>query len=162
MIDVSVNGKGHRADVEPDTPLLWVIRDAIGLPGTKFDYGMALCGAFTVQVQCSLKVTPAIGSARRLVTYRPTRGRPDRRSESAQCASITCSLQRRPYARRSTIGPVRSNPPGLPLGHRRDRVRCGHCGVGTGARGQRGCAGWIARGNAGWDYRECGSDNAAH
>ena len=83
MIDVSVNGKGHRADVEPDTPLLWVIRDATGLHGTKFDYGMALCGAFTVQVQCSLKVTPAIESARRLVTYRPTRGRPDRRSESA-------------------------------------------------------------------------------
>ena len=67
---MSVNGKGHRADVEPDTPLLWVIRDATGLPGTKFDYGMALCGAFTVQVQCSLKVTPAIGSARRLVLSR--------------------------------------------------------------------------------------------
>jgi isoquinoline 1-oxidoreductase alpha subunit len=50
MIDVSVNGKRHRVDVEPDTPLLWVIRDAIGLSGTKFGCGMALCGACTVHV----------------------------------------------------------------------------------------------------------------
>ena len=50
MIDVSVNGKRHRVDVEPDTPLLWVIRDAIGLPGTKFGCGMALCGACTVHL----------------------------------------------------------------------------------------------------------------
>jgi isoquinoline 1-oxidoreductase subunit alpha len=50
MIDVSVNGKHHRVDVEPDTPLLWVIREAIGLPGTKFGCGMALCGACTVHL----------------------------------------------------------------------------------------------------------------
>jgi isoquinoline 1-oxidoreductase alpha subunit len=50
MIDVSVNGKRHRVDVEPDTPLLWVIREAIGLPGTKFGCGMALCGACTVHL----------------------------------------------------------------------------------------------------------------
>jgi isoquinoline 1-oxidoreductase subunit alpha len=50
MIDVSVNGKQHRVDVEADTPLLWVIRDAIGLPGTKFGCGMALCGACTVHL----------------------------------------------------------------------------------------------------------------
>jgi isoquinoline 1-oxidoreductase alpha subunit len=50
MIEVSVNGKRHRIDVEPDTPLLWAIRDAIGLPGTKFGCGMALCGACTVHL----------------------------------------------------------------------------------------------------------------
>jgi aerobic-type carbon monoxide dehydrogenase small subunit (CoxS/CutS family) len=50
MIEVSVNGKRHRVDVDPDTPLLWVIRDAIGLPGTKFGCGMALCGACTVHL----------------------------------------------------------------------------------------------------------------
>jgi isoquinoline 1-oxidoreductase alpha subunit len=50
MIEVSVNGKRYRVDVEPDTPLLWVIRDAIGLPGTKFGCGMALCGACTVHL----------------------------------------------------------------------------------------------------------------
>ena len=76
MIDVSVNGKGHRADVEPDTPLLWVIRDAIGLPGTKFDCGMALCGACTVQVRCSLRVTPATGVPVVASRTAPTRARP--------------------------------------------------------------------------------------
>ena len=50
MIDVSVNGKRHRVDVDPDTPLLWVIREAIGLTGTKFGCGMALCGACTVHL----------------------------------------------------------------------------------------------------------------
>ena len=50
MIDVAVNGKRHRVDVDPDTPLLWVIRDAIRLPGTKFGCGMALCGACTVHL----------------------------------------------------------------------------------------------------------------
>jgi isoquinoline 1-oxidoreductase subunit alpha len=50
MIDVSVNGKTHRVDVDPDTPLLWVIRESIGLPGTKYGCGMALCGACTVHV----------------------------------------------------------------------------------------------------------------
>jgi isoquinoline 1-oxidoreductase subunit alpha len=50
MIDVSVNGKRHRVDVDPDTPLLWVIRESIGLPGTKFGCGMALCGACTVHL----------------------------------------------------------------------------------------------------------------
>jgi isoquinoline 1-oxidoreductase alpha subunit len=50
MIDVFVNGKRHRVDVDPDTPLLWVIRESIGLPGTKFGCGMALCGACTVHL----------------------------------------------------------------------------------------------------------------
>jgi isoquinoline 1-oxidoreductase subunit alpha len=43
-----VNGKVRTADVDPDTPLLWVLRDSLGLPGTKFGCGMALCGACTV------------------------------------------------------------------------------------------------------------------
>jgi isoquinoline 1-oxidoreductase alpha subunit len=50
MIDVSVNGKTHRVDVDPDTPLLWVIRESIGLPGTKYGCGIALCGACTVHL----------------------------------------------------------------------------------------------------------------
>ena len=50
MIDVSVNGKRHRVDVDPDTPLLWVIRESVGLTGTKYGCGMALCGACTVHL----------------------------------------------------------------------------------------------------------------
>src|SRR3954453_22838138 len=50
MITLIVNGKRHELDVEPDAPLLWVIRDEIGLTGTKFGCGIAQCGACTVQV----------------------------------------------------------------------------------------------------------------
>src|SRR5262249_37167464 len=45
-----VNGTSHDVDVAPDTPLLWVLRDALGLTGTKYGCGMALCGACTVHV----------------------------------------------------------------------------------------------------------------
>ncbi len=47
---LKVNGKVHEIDSEPDTPLLWVLRDIIGLTGTKFGCGVALCGACTVHV----------------------------------------------------------------------------------------------------------------
>jgi isoquinoline 1-oxidoreductase alpha subunit len=45
-----VNGKAHDVDVDPDTPLLWALRDELGLTGTKFGCGMAQCGACTVHV----------------------------------------------------------------------------------------------------------------
>src|SRR6516162_5122761 len=47
---LQINGRDHTVDVEGDTPLLWVVRDVIGLTGTKFGCGMALCGACTVHV----------------------------------------------------------------------------------------------------------------
>ena len=47
---ISVNGKQHNIDVEPDTPLLWVLRDTLGLTGTKYGCGAALCGACTVHL----------------------------------------------------------------------------------------------------------------
>ena len=50
MVTVRINGTAHTVDVAPDMPLLWVLRDVIGLTGTKFGCGMALCGACTVHV----------------------------------------------------------------------------------------------------------------
>jgi isoquinoline 1-oxidoreductase alpha subunit len=47
---ISVNGKSYQVDVEPDTPLLWVLRDTIGLTGTKYGCGIAQCGACTVHI----------------------------------------------------------------------------------------------------------------
>ena len=47
---IKVNGAAHRVDVDGDTPLLWVLRDVLGMTGTKFGCGMALCGACTVQL----------------------------------------------------------------------------------------------------------------
>lgn len=47
---INVNGTAHSVDVDDDTPLLWVLRDVLGMTGTKFGCGMALCGACTVHV----------------------------------------------------------------------------------------------------------------
>jgi isoquinoline 1-oxidoreductase subunit alpha len=50
MIDLQINGKTHAVDVPPDMPLLWVLRDVVGLTGTKFGCGIAQCGACTVHL----------------------------------------------------------------------------------------------------------------
>jgi aerobic-type carbon monoxide dehydrogenase small subunit (CoxS/CutS family) len=50
VMRLSVNGKSQSVDVDPDTPLLWVLRDNLGLTGTKFGCGMALCGACTIHM----------------------------------------------------------------------------------------------------------------
>jgi isoquinoline 1-oxidoreductase alpha subunit len=50
MITIEVNGASRQIDIEPDTPLLWVLRDVIGLTGTKFGCGIAQCGACTVHI----------------------------------------------------------------------------------------------------------------
>ena len=69
MRTINVNGADHQLDVDDDTPLLWAIRDAIGLTGTKFGCGIASCGACTVHVDgaavrsCSLAVSDVEGSA---------------------------------------------------------------------------------------------------
>lgn len=50
MIELTVNSEAHSVDVAGDTPLLWVLRDTLGLTGTKYGCGMALCGACTVHI----------------------------------------------------------------------------------------------------------------
>lgn len=50
MIRLKINGATHKLDIDPDTPLLWAIREAAGLTGTKYGCGRALCGACTVHV----------------------------------------------------------------------------------------------------------------
>jgi isoquinoline 1-oxidoreductase subunit alpha len=67
MITLKVNGQTHQVDAEPDTPLLWVLRDNIGMTGTKYGCGIAACGACTVHINgaavrsCSLPVSAAEG-----------------------------------------------------------------------------------------------------
>jgi isoquinoline 1-oxidoreductase subunit alpha len=67
MVRLTVNGKQHEIDVEPDTPLLWVIREQLGMTGTKYGCGIAQCGACTVHLNgqavrsCSLPVSEAEG-----------------------------------------------------------------------------------------------------
>ena len=50
MTPVTINGKRYTLDLPPETPLLWALRDSVGLTGTKFGCGMALCGACTVHL----------------------------------------------------------------------------------------------------------------
>ncbi len=50
MVDITINGERHSTDVDGDTPLLWVLRDKLGMTGTKFGCGIAQCGACTVHV----------------------------------------------------------------------------------------------------------------
>ena len=67
MISLSINGKTHKVDAAPDTPLLWVLRDSLHLTGTKFGCGIAQCGACTVHLDgqpvrsCSTPVSAAAG-----------------------------------------------------------------------------------------------------
>jgi len=67
MITLDINGRRAGVDAEPDTPLLWVLRDTLKLTGTKFGCGMALCGACTVQIDgeavrsCITQVSTAAG-----------------------------------------------------------------------------------------------------
>jgi isoquinoline 1-oxidoreductase alpha subunit len=67
MISLSINGQSHTADVEDDTPLLWVLRDTIGMTGTKYGCGIAQCGACTVHVDgvamrsCSIPASAVAG-----------------------------------------------------------------------------------------------------
>lgn len=51
--NLKINGQTYKADVEPDTPLLWVLRDSLGLVGTKYGCGIAQCGACTVHINDS-------------------------------------------------------------------------------------------------------------
>jgi isoquinoline 1-oxidoreductase alpha subunit len=67
MITLTINGKAQQLDVTDDMPLLWAVRDVVGLTGTKFGCGMALCGACTVHVDgqatrsCVTPVSAVVG-----------------------------------------------------------------------------------------------------
>jgi isoquinoline 1-oxidoreductase subunit alpha len=67
MPTLTINGQSHNVDVEPDTPLLWALRDTVGLTGTKYGCGIAQCGACTVHVDgvamrsCSVPISAVAG-----------------------------------------------------------------------------------------------------
>jgi isoquinoline 1-oxidoreductase subunit alpha len=69
MVSLKINGKSHTVDASPEMPLLWVLRDLLGMNGTKFGCGVALCGACTVHVDgiprraCVMPVGAAVGHA---------------------------------------------------------------------------------------------------
>jgi isoquinoline 1-oxidoreductase alpha subunit len=93
MIFLIVNGRHRSVDVEPDTPLLWVIREQLGLTGTKYGCGIAACGACTVHVDgqavrsCSFPAASAAG--RRITTIE---GLSENRSHPVQKAWIATQV----------------------------------------------------------------------
>ena len=102
-IQLTVNGRKHEVDVEPDTPLLWVLRDTLGLTGTKYGCGIAQCGACTVHVDgmamrsCVAPVGDYEGSE--ITTIEGVSARPPKRfrrrgSSSTSCSAATASRDR--------------------------------------------------------------------
>ena len=73
MVQLNINGRSHQVDVEPDTPLLWAIREQVGLTGTKYGCGVAQCGACSVHLNgelvrsCALPVS-AVKPGDKIVT----------------------------------------------------------------------------------------------
>jgi isoquinoline 1-oxidoreductase alpha subunit len=73
MITISVNGTKHDLDIPPEMPLLWVVRDELGLTGTKFGCGIAQCGACTMHIDgeptrtCVLPVSAVVGKEVRTI-----------------------------------------------------------------------------------------------
>jgi isoquinoline 1-oxidoreductase alpha subunit len=68
QLTLNVNGKSQTLDIDPDTPLVWVLRDNLGLTGTKYSCGISECGACTVLIDgaaersCSMPVSDAVGA----------------------------------------------------------------------------------------------------
>jgi isoquinoline 1-oxidoreductase alpha subunit len=92
MISLHVNGETRSVDAEPTTPLLWVIRDNLGMIGTKFGCGVALCGACTVHVDgqpvrsCSTPVSAVAG--KKITTIEAVGATPTGRKVQAAWAAL--------------------------------------------------------------------------
>ncbi len=71
MVQLNINGKDTAVDADPSTPILWALRDTLGMTGTKFGCGMALCGACTVHINGAATrscVTPISAAAGKKIT----------------------------------------------------------------------------------------------
>lgn len=72
MVELNINGRSHKLDVEPETPLLWVLRDVVGLTGTKYGCGVAQCGSCSVhingEVMRSCVLPASFAAGKRVVT----------------------------------------------------------------------------------------------
>ena len=92
MTTLQVNGRAQRLDVDPSTPILWALRDSLGLTGTKFGCGAALCGACTVHVdgQATRSCVTPIGSVegRQITTIEAVTGGDDRVGKAVRDAWV--------------------------------------------------------------------------
>ena len=102
---ITVNGAVHDVDVDGDTPLLWVIRDTLGLTGTKFGCGIAECGACTVHIDgeamrsCQIAVEDAVGQ--NITTIEGLLG--DKRFQALQAAWVAEQVPQCGYCQSGTL-----------------------------------------------------------
>jgi hypothetical protein len=90
MTSLFINGRSYDVDVEPDTPLLWVLRDTIGLTGTRYGCGIAQCGACTAGRGCMAQLI----LARRCLIFRTIRygAAPGQTAPSLQNVAMTVAI----------------------------------------------------------------------
>jgi len=104
MISLSVNGKEQKLDCDPETPLLWALRDILNLTGTKYGCGMALCGACTIYVDgeptrsCSTPISSAAG--KKITTIEGLDGRI---AEAVQAAWVKNSVPQCGYCQSGQV-----------------------------------------------------------
>jgi len=130
MINTIINGKNTDVDVPPDTPILWTLRDALGLTGTKFGCGAALCGACTVHLDGQAIrscVTPiSVAQGKKITTIEAATGGDDKvgnavhaawvKHDVAQCGycqsgqimSATAFLKSLPHGKQPTVAEIDS------------------------------------------------------
>jgi isoquinoline 1-oxidoreductase alpha subunit len=105
MVTLQVNGKAQQVDVPPDTPLLWALRDVLGLTGTKYGCGLALCGACTIHVDgqpTRACITPISAAAQKKVTTIEAIGA-DRVGKAVQAAWVELGVPQCGYCQAGQI-----------------------------------------------------------
>src|ERR1700751_3800201 len=112
QLTLNINGKPEKVDVDPETPVLWVLRDTIGLTGTKYGCGIARCGACTIHVDgqatkaCQLPASAAVG--KRITTIE---GLSNDSSHPVQRAWVEIGLPQCGYCQRGQIMSASSSIP---------------------------------------------------
>jgi isoquinoline 1-oxidoreductase alpha subunit len=128
MIKLTINGMAHEVDVEGDTPLLWVIRDEVGLTGTKFGCGIGACGACTVLLEgepmrsCVLPISAVAGKSLTTIEgLSPDKSHPVQKAwieesvpqcgycQSGMILTAVALLERKPHATDADIDSAMTN-----------------------------------------------------
>ncbi len=122
MTRLNINGRDHALDVDPGTPVLWALRDTLGLTGTKFGCGAALCGACTVHVDGQATrscVTPVSSvEGRRITTIEAVTGGDDRVGRAVSEAWVKHDVAQCGYCQSGQIMSATAFLKSLPRGKR--------------------------------------------
>jgi isoquinoline 1-oxidoreductase alpha subunit len=122
MTTLHVNGRAHALDIDPGTPVLWALRDSLGLTGTKFGCGMAQCGACTVHVDGKAVrscVTPvAAVEGQKVTTVEAVTGGTDRVGKAVHAAWVKHDVAQCGYCQSGQIMTASAYLKSLPKGKR--------------------------------------------